>query len=634
MSRATLEDVQEESDQATPLKSGMKHSREHSRIHARNLSEFFPRPGQSPGRGYGGTYEDPHSRSIDSPSRTTDISSPAAGGGGTPTSPRAQNRRGHHHRHSVSHNLFPFLDPSSPGSQSNASFSAASPTKPPFHSLSSPSASASEPFLAASHSSFRQRFGFLPLILQLPLYSLLRLPFPSSQFALLIAFTQMSLGATLWIQGQAGESLSVTGLGYLVVFDGLGTISKIVLGNGGGLDQWRIEMGRTSTGENLQQPYGLVRLSTLSHFSQAIYLLFSAVYVCKESIEHVLLLHGPLEDGTDGGGHGSGHGGVGHGEGRTGGGATSHAGGIEPIDFPVVVLILSAILAIVSSVCFQTHAELAREVQAATTTTTESRAKGKGDGSRMKTVLNPFTVTVAGFGIALTCAALVLPPAQLSTLDKILSLLVSLSMFYIAYPAAQSTGKVLLQTSPAKESKEARGIEQAFKDIENHPLVISIESPHVWQLVPSTTIRTLLSSSSIDPSPPTTTTVVTLTVLVNSGLGEKEVLEVSRWVEVRCRTAGNVSNGSGRIDWTEGPPGTYQGKDANSVYNGYKGEMLNPLATKEEKTHAHHMMTLFENALDAYASGLRGTINNPLASVEAKAAAGVKLTHLPEWGTE
>lgn len=53
------------------------------------------------------------------------------------------------------------------------------------------------------------------------------------------------------------------------------------------------------------------RLVTLSHFSQAIYLLFSAVYVCKESVEHVLLLHGASEEE---GAHGTGHGGMGHGE--------------------------------------------------------------------------------------------------------------------------------------------------------------------------------------------------------------------------------------------------------------------------------------------------------------------------------
>lgn len=53
------------------------------------------------------------------------------------------------------------------------------------------------------------------------------------------------------------------------------------------------------------------RLITLSHFSQAIYLLFSAVYVCKESVEHVLLLHGGNDEE---GAHGAGHGGMGHGD--------------------------------------------------------------------------------------------------------------------------------------------------------------------------------------------------------------------------------------------------------------------------------------------------------------------------------
>lgn len=255
-SSRSLEKVEEEeTDQSTPLRSqstSTSHARQHSRIHARNLSEFFPRPGQSPGVGYGNTFEDPHMNSNGSPhasSRVTDISSlstpPRDGSGGGATSPRAQNRRGHHHRHSVSHNLFPFLDPASP-----AGLSATSPSKT---SLPSPSA---EQQLPTPHSTFRQRFGWLPLMFQLPLYSLLRLRFPSSQLALLIAFAQMSLGATLWIQGQAGESLSVTGLGYLVVFDGLGTISKVILGKGGGLEKWRIEMGKASFGDNLQQPFG------------------------------------------------------------------------------------------------------------------------------------------------------------------------------------------------------------------------------------------------------------------------------------------------------------------------------------------------------------------------------------------
>ena len=60
------------------------------------------------------------------------------------------------------------------------------------------------------------------------------------------------------------------------------------------------------------------RVTVLSHFTQCVYLIFSAVYVCKESIEHVLLLHGPEEVGIDGiagdAMHGSAHGSMGHGQ--------------------------------------------------------------------------------------------------------------------------------------------------------------------------------------------------------------------------------------------------------------------------------------------------------------------------------
>jgi len=38
---------------------------------------------------------------------------------------------------------------------------------------------------------------------------------------------------------------------------------------------------------------------------------------------------------------------------------------------------------------------------------------------------------------------------------------------------------------------------------------------------------------------------VTLTVLVKSDVDEKGMFEVSKWVEERCRNAGNVSNGNG-----------------------------------------------------------------------------------------
>lgn len=53
----------------------------------------------------------------------------------------------------------------------------------------------------------------------------------------------------------------------------------------------------------------------------------------------------------------------------------------------------------------------------------------------------------------------------MAPLDKVLALLESAAMFYIAYPAAVATGSVLLQTAPPLETGQMaalqRGIRQA-----------------------------------------------------------------------------------------------------------------------------------------------------------------------------
>ncbi|GAA5867096.1 hypothetical protein JCM1840_001482 [Sporobolomyces johnsonii] len=518
----SLDDVAEEMDTisdltGTPSSSPIStarshaqaHARQHSRIHERNLSAFFPRPGQR-AEGYGGTYDDPHAPSpfsagvSDIPSTS---SSPSPATAGSPVANKsAAGRRGHHHRHSVSHNLFPFLDPASP----------ARPTTPQALSKAAPEQ------LPAPSSSFRQRYGRLPLPLQLVAYAALYLP-PASQLALVVAILQLVLGSSLWVQGQSGESLSVTGLGYLVVFDGLGTLSGVLLDRGGGFERLWEMLGRRAQ-SSIRKPFGSSRLITLSHFSQAIYLLFSAVYVCKESVEHVLLLHGP-ED-TDGA-HGAGHGGVGHGEGR----AVSSSAVEGRITFPLVVLALSTLLALLSAAFFRTHAGLSRSIRP----TILSRSPLPDERpSLLHHVTNPFTLTVAVFGAGLFGAATVLPSAQLAPFDKVVALLESLAMFYIAYPAALATGQVLLQTSPPPHSAEARALQQALHDIENLPLVSALEAPHAWQLLAASPS----ASPSTDADDDTPQTVVTVTVLAKRDTSDKDLLEITRFAQERCRTSG------------------------------------------------------------------------------------------------
>lgn len=62
----------------------------------------------------------------------------------------------------------------------------------------------------------------------------------------LFGLLEFALGASLWVDGQAGGSVSVTGLGYLVVFDAIGVL--------GGLGVWA--GGLSSETSGLRSPFG------------------------------------------------------------------------------------------------------------------------------------------------------------------------------------------------------------------------------------------------------------------------------------------------------------------------------------------------------------------------------------------
>lgn len=94
----------------------------------------------------------------------------------------------------------------------------------------------------------------------------------------------------------------LAGIGYLVVFDAMGVGVGVVARGGEG---WR----------SVRTPYGYVlhlglvevlttrmtRFLSLLYFSQCLFLVFSAVYIAKESLEQVVL------GGHEHGGHSHGH---------------------------------------------------------------------------------------------------------------------------------------------------------------------------------------------------------------------------------------------------------------------------------------------------------------------------------------
>lgn len=196
-----------------------------------------------------------------------------------------------------------------------------------------------------------------------------------------------------------------------------------------------------NTGSPQPRVASSARLVTLSHFSQAVYLLFSAVYVCKESVEHVLLLHGPQDaDGA----HGAGHGGVGHGEGLavvadghgdrcapgfltfvvlSSGADLTRARARPPprssISLPHRALFLAAVLATTLAVTARNHSGLShalRRTPASRAPSSSSRAQlpSLGPPAVLTHLVNPFTATVLLFSVGLLSAAFVLPPCVAS----------------------------------------------------------------------------------------------------------------------------------------------------------------------------------------------------------------------------
>lgn len=290
---------------------------------------------------------------------------------------------------------------------------------------------ASAPSGLPASSSYSSKYAHLPRPIRLTLVLLFQLQF-RVQAALVLSIAEIVMGSTLWIAGQAGESLATTGLGYLLVFDGFGALSSVIVeGSMGSVELlWEaLSSHKSKLDKSIRWPYGTHRLTTLSHFAQCVFLIFSAVYVCKEAIEHVLLLHDPLEAQADAG-HGSAHGTMGHGESLvTSPGAdltpfgwvAVHRIALHPAEYsrvcrpalPTTLLICSFAACLASAIILGNHAKLIETVGPATYAL-RPIAPGQGRKPRLRQLLdvlsNPFSLLVLGFSGTLYAAGLFLTP--------------------------------------------------------------------------------------------------------------------------------------------------------------------------------------------------------------------------------
>jgi hypothetical protein len=513
-----------------------KQSRRHARIHSRNLSVFFPRPGSIPTS----TIAEDGSQEIEMPSEDHAIdipraeptplgvgfkfgsqAPPSASAGLSPLPPpmsansSSASRRGHHHKHSLSHNFFSFLEPGAP-----------SPSTSPAEDLRSASIA---PDSASGWDPATRSASETPPVLHAPP------PMRIMPSAIVVSTAEFFLGAWIWIAGQQRGSLSSAGLGYWVVFDAIGVaVSKILPGY----------LASSEMQKKYRRPYGNARIETVSMFAQAIYLMFSAVYVIKETLEHVLL----SADSTDAHHH------------HHGGESTSGS-----IDFPLFPISIALMSITLTASSFDNHVKLVN--------TTDNRipsfktyiqsffslssippiSYSPPPTSWPATILtNPYTACPLLFASAITLVAMIAPPSQQQFADMILAGVIAAVTFKVAYSASVILGAVLLQTSPRRGLSGGRmeSFLRAMREVERHPLVLHLPAPHIWQLTPSSTN----GSGGY---------IVNMELHVRADLGDDEVLRLTKWAWEKCE--GSLKNNKremwegGDMDKTEVTVGVVRG---------------------------------------------------------------------------
>ncbi|KAL4072309.1 hypothetical protein J3A83DRAFT_4092993 [Scleroderma citrinum] len=573
------------------------HTRRHSRLHSRNLSIFFPRP-------HATISEDDRPEDEEAPAPPppesflipTALSEPALAPnhsrgeldasftfGGIPKSESApdgleaseprgiKTRRGHHHKHSMSHNFFSFLDPGQAGapptapSKSEGLQTAPTPTPlSPWSPISNTSLFSSSNLSVPDlipRSNSKSPGGSSSWSDSQSVISPSRpdqgqgVP-RSGGAAAATALLQLILGAFLWARGQSIGSLACTGLGYWVVFDAVGVAGPVLVSyqHGNGIEGPSIRPARRGT--------------TLL-FAQCVYLMFSGIYVAKEAVEHILLAAGN-------GAHGHGHGGNANADGGT-------------LRFPVFLIFLVLLSLVGTSIVFEQHNVLANSMywhmlefcslDDSYITVTNKHIPSPGDFFRrhrhamtspqleptssamMRLIRNPYALPPILFCTAILGAELILDVSHYAPFDLGLAAMQVAITIHVAYAACVVLGGVLLQTAPPMTVLGPSGIRgsgrmEAFwrivREIERHEHVVHLPAPHVWQVVPPGQPRSVESSQEphTDTSP---TLIITLSPQVRKDLSDSDVLALTQWACARVH--GAFGSGPGSFDCGKGEIG-------------------------------------------------------------------------------
>ncbi|KAL7422453.1 hypothetical protein Q5752_003101 [Cryptotrichosporon argae] len=408
-------------------------------LHARNLSLFFPQPGGAapPPPPPGSAAAAPAGYSlIPTPDKRAGSgmgmgSGTAANGAATPDA--RGKRRGHHHKHSLSHNFFSFLDPT----QTNPALRDA-------HTPAGTGATAAD-VAAHAHALAPSNDTPAPVPMPLPLASetLSPLPPPKHDVRMLAsaATLQVALGAALWVEGQVGGWRCLAAAGYLVVFDALGIVVSM--------------MARREATRSLKRPYGSLRLTALLSFAQSVFLVFAAVYIAKEAIEQVVL-------------------------------GAEHEHGASSTDerpFPHFLLFFAAVASLIAGL-FGNHSTLV-DATGPLFLPAWLTSSSSSPSSALPVLSNPYTLSVTLSAALLLAGSFATPPAHLHAFDSASSLGLTALALALSLPPTQAFALVLVQTAPAPAHPQMRALRRAMRDVADDRRVLGLGTMRCWQVAPA-----------------------------------------------------------------------------------------------------------------------------------------------------
>ncbi|BEJ11492.1 hypothetical protein CspHIS471_0109140 [Cutaneotrichosporon sp. HIS471] len=412
-------------------------------LHTRNLSAYFPHPGM-PARAPSPTPAQPAGDSV-----IPDADKSAFGASADYTAPpaeesaerpRTSKRRGHHHRHSLSHNFFSFLDPTQTNPHVPHTPPDNSPTIPITLSLADDKPQPVSMDVASSPATLSP----MPTGKK----------DPQAQALTSFAVIEAVLGIGLWVEGQMSGWRCLTAAGYLVVFDAMGM--------GVNLFARTDRLGWRS----LRRPYGPSRVTSLLCFSQSVFLIFAAVYIAKEALEQVVLGAG-AHDHAGGSSHGHGHS---HGH--------EHGAGDER-PFPQLLLLLASVATLFSGAVLANHSRLVDATGPLFFPPWYLTNPVVRDNGFLS---NPFTLSIAGTCALLFLTSLVVPTASLHSLDAVASLVLTFLTGSLAYAPAVAFAHVLLQTAPPASSSQMKALRRALRDVADDRRVLGLGTLRCWTI--------------------------------------------------------------------------------------------------------------------------------------------------------